>query len=45
MKRLTLDIPEDLYRALKRLALDEDRTMLDLAREAHEQLVEKHRSP
>jgi hypothetical protein len=30
IKRLTLDIPEDLHRALKRRALDEDTTMLDL---------------
>ena len=30
LKRLTLDIPEDLHRALKRRALDEDTTMLDL---------------
>jgi hypothetical protein len=43
VKRLTLDIPEELHRALKRLALDTDRTMLDLMREAIEQLVEKHR--
>lgn len=45
VKRLTLDIPEDLHRALKRLALDEDRTMLDLAREAIERLVEERREP
>lgn len=32
MKRLTLDIPEDLHRALKRRALEEDTTMLDLVR-------------
>jgi hypothetical protein len=30
VKRLTLDIPEDLHRALKRRALEEDTTMLDL---------------
>jgi len=30
LKRLTLDIPEDLHRALKRRALEEDTTMLDL---------------
>jgi len=42
VKRLTLDIPVDLHRALKRVALNADRTMLDLAREALEQLVEKH---
>jgi hypothetical protein len=29
-KRLTLDIPEDLHKALKQRALDEDTTMLDL---------------
>jgi hypothetical protein len=29
-KRLTLDIPEDMHKALKRRALDEDTTMLDL---------------
>jgi hypothetical protein len=29
-KRLTLDIPEDLHRAIKRQALEEDTTMLDL---------------
>ena len=43
VKRLTLDIPEDLHRALKRLALDEDRTMLDLARESIERLIEERR--
>jgi hypothetical protein len=32
VKRLTLDIPEDLHRALKRRALDEDTTMLELVR-------------
>jgi hypothetical protein len=32
VKRLTLDIPEDLHRALKRRALEEDMTMLDLVR-------------
>ena len=30
LKRLTLDIPENLHRALKRRALEEDTTMLDL---------------
>ena len=29
-KRLTLDIPEDLHRALKQRALDEDTTLLEL---------------
>jgi hypothetical protein len=30
LKRLTLDIPEDLHRALKHRALEEDKTRLEL---------------
>lgn len=38
MKRLTLDIPQNLHRAIKRKALEEGVTMADLLRS----LLEKH---
>lgn len=38
MKRLTLDIPEGLHRAVKRKALDEGMTMAELLRS----LLEEH---
>jgi len=38
VKRLTLDIPSDLHRAIKRRALEEGVTMADLLRS----LLEKH---
>lgn len=38
MKRLTLDIPIDLHRAIKRRAVEEGVTMADLLRS----LLEKH---
>ena len=41
VKRLTLDIPEALHRRLKQLALDQDRTMLELAEEAIARLLDK----
>lgn len=37
MKRLTLDIPEGLHRAIKRKAVDEGVTMADLLRSLLEQ--------
>jgi predicted DNA binding CopG/RHH family protein len=37
MKRLTLDIPEKLHRAIKRQAVDEGVTMADLLRSLLEQ--------
>lgn len=37
MKRLTLDIPEDLHRAIKRKAVDEGVTMAELLRSLLEQ--------
>jgi hypothetical protein len=41
LKRLTLDIPEALHKALKRLALEEDTTMLELAQSALEDLIQR----
>lgn len=38
MKRLTLDIPESLHRAIKMRAVEEGKAMADLLRE----LLEKH---
>lgn len=38
MKRLTIDIPETLHRAIKRKAAEEGATMVDLLRS----LLEKH---
>lgn len=40
MKRLTLDIPEELHRAIKRKAVDEGVTMAELLRS----LLEQHYS-
>jgi len=37
MKRLTLDIPEELHRAIKRKAVDEGVTMAELLRSLLEQ--------
>jgi predicted HicB family RNase H-like nuclease len=41
LKRLTLDIPEDLHKALKRLALEEDTTMLELVQTLIEERVQQ----
>jgi hypothetical protein len=41
LKRLTLDIPEDLHKDLKRLALEEDTTMLDLVQALIEERVKQ----
>jgi predicted DNA binding CopG/RHH family protein len=38
MKRLTLDLPESLHRAIKRRAVDKGTTMIELIRT----LLEKH---
>lgn len=37
MKRLTLDIPQSLHRAIKRKAIDENQTMAELLRALLEQ--------
>ncbi len=37
MKRLTLDIPEELHRAIKRQAVEEGKTMAELLRSLLEQ--------
>jgi hypothetical protein len=41
MKRLTIDIPEDLHRRLKISAASQDRRMVDLVREWIRQGLEK----
>jgi predicted DNA binding CopG/RHH family protein len=41
MKRLTLDIPEDVHRAIKKRAADEGVAMVDLLRE---DLAQKYRN-